>query len=185
MTAIMKAADGFVPEISSDVFLADSATLVGNVRLGRGTSIWFGAVLRGDAGAIRIGSDSAIQDGCILRASRELSLEIGDSASVGEGTVLRGAKVGHGVLIGPGCIIMEEVHIGDSCIIAAGTLIPRGTRIPENSFVRGRPAKVLRTLTEDELHAGKHSAKEQARLARLQQSTEASSSTNSLGVKPI
>lgn len=167
MPAIIKAFDGFVPQIGEGVYLADGATLVGHVELGDYASVWYGAVLRGDLGPIRIGRYSTVQDlACLHMRKGGQSVEIGDLVSVGHGALIHGATIEDGVFIGNGCIVMDNARIGAQAVVAPGTVIARGTEVPPRSFVRGRPARVVRELKSEELDWGRREANLQAELAR-------------------
>jgi carbonic anhydrase/acetyltransferase-like protein (isoleucine patch superfamily) len=163
---MIKAFDGYVPEIGSGVFLADGVIVVGHVELGEGANVWYGSVLRGDAGPIRIGSNTSVQSLCGLHMkSGGQELDIGSDVSVGQGVMIRGAKIGDGTFIGDGAIIMDGVEIGEQSIVIAGAFLPRGMKVPARKLVKGRPAKVVRDLEEKEYGSGKRAAAFQRSLA--------------------
>lgn len=166
MPAIIRSFDGFVPQIGEHVFLADGATLVGHVELEDHSSVWYGAVLRGDSGPIRVGRYSTIQDlACLHMTKGSQSVEIGEYVSVGHGALIHGAVIEDGVLVGTGAIVMDRVKIGARAVIAAGSFLPRGTDVPPGCLVRGRPARVVRELNESELLWGRREAERQHELA--------------------
>lgn len=143
---------GISPQTAEAALVATSAVLVGDVRLGRDSSIWFGSVLRGDVNFISIGERTNIQDGCMLHVSEGFPVVIGDDVTVGHGAILHGCRVGKGCMISMGAILLDGSVIGEGSIVAAGCLIPQGKRIPPGSMVMGVPAKIVRKVTTEELH---------------------------------
>ena len=131
-------------------FIAPTAAVIGKVELGARTSIWFGAVLRGDNEPIVIGDGSNIQDNCVLHTDPGYPLSIGKDVVVGHAVIAHGCAIGDNVLIGMGAIIMNGAVIGDNCVIGAGALVTEGKRIAANSLVVGRPGKVIRTLSDEQ-----------------------------------
>lgn len=127
--ALIKSVRGFTPKIGNDTFLADNATIIGDVEIGDGCSIWFGTVLRGDVNSIRIGNGVNIQDGSVLHTLYQKSIiEIGNNVSVGHNVVIHGAKVCDGALLGMGSIILDHAVIGEGAIIAAGAVVLSNTQ---------------------------------------------------------
>jgi len=156
MTPLVRRFADRVPELDPSVFLAETAVVVGDVSIGARSSVWFGSVLRGDVGFIRIGRASNIQDLCMLHMSRDLSnTVIGDEVTVGHGVIIHGATIGDGALIGMGAILMDNAVIGSEALVAAGTLVPAGMQVPPRSLVRGSPGKVVRELSEEEWTQGR------------------------------
>jgi len=140
------------PTIDETAFIEDSAIIVGDVVIGKLSSVWFNTVIRGDVHYIRIGDRTNIQDLCMLHVTKELySLNIGNDVTVGHSVVLHGCEIGDRCLIGMGAIIMDGVKIAQDCIIAAGALVPEGTIVPSKTLMMGSPAKPKRALTFDEL----------------------------------
>ncbi len=140
------------PTIDETAFIEDSAIIVGDVVIGKLSSVWFNTVIRGDVHYIRIGDRTNIQDLCMLHVTKELySLNIGNDVTVGHSVVLHGCEIGDRCLIGMGAIIMDGVKIAQDCIIAAGALVPEGTIVPSKTLMMGSPAKPKRALTADEL----------------------------------
>jgi carbonic anhydrase/acetyltransferase-like protein (isoleucine patch superfamily) len=131
-------------------FIHPRATVLGDVTLGRGASIWPGAVLRGDTAPISIGDESNIQDGAIVHVDHGVPATIGARSAVGHGAIVHGATVEDECLIAIGAIVLNGVHVGRGSIIAAGALCPEGLRIPPNSLVMGVPGKVVRQTTAEE-----------------------------------
>ena len=139
------------PRLGKGVFVAPNATLIGDVFLDDGANIWFGAVLRGDVGAIRIGKRSNIQDLACVHVTDGLSNTIvGDDVTVGHSAILHGCVVGNGCLIGMGSILLDNCEIGAGSVIAAGSVVTARTKIPPRSLVRGTPAKIIREVTDQE-----------------------------------
>ena len=147
--------DGRTPILGRDVFIAPGAYVIGNVTIGDESSVWFGAVLRGDVGAIVIGARTNIQDLSLVHMTGGVSnARLGDDVTVGHGVTLHGCDVGHRCLVGMGSILLDGVRVGDDSIIAAGSLITSRMVIPPGSLVVGRPAKVVRPATAAERRLG-------------------------------
>lgn len=140
-----------VPHIGDACWIADNATIIGDVRLGDRANIWFGAVLRGDNDPITIGEGSNIQDGSILHTDDGVPLTIGSNVTVGHMVMLHGCTIGDGSLIGINAVVLNKAVIGKNCIIGANTLIPEGKVIPDRSLVVGSPGRIIRQLTDDDL----------------------------------
>lgn len=155
---MIKNFDGILPNIHEDTFIADNATVIGNVNIGEGSSIWFGAVLRGDIDNITIGKFSNIQDNSVLHTEAGVPTIIGDYTVIGHSAILHGCKIGDNCLIGMGAIILNNVIIGDNCIIGAGAVVTEGKIIPSNSLVLGIPSKVVREVNSEEIEATKINA---------------------------
>lgn len=134
--------------IHQDTFVAPTATIVGDVTIGAGSSVWYNAVLRGDMAAINIGEQTNIQDGCLLHVADGFPLVIGNYVTAGHGAILHGCTVEDGVLIGMGAIVLDGAVIGSGSIIGAGALITEGKVIPPHSLVVGVPGKVIRQLDD-------------------------------------
>ncbi len=140
--ALIKKVRGFVPKIGNNCFLADNATVVGDVTMGEGCSIWFGAVLRGDVNTITIGDRVNIQDNSVVHTLYEKSVtEIGNDVSVGHNVVIHGAKICDKALIGMGSVVMDHAVVGEGAIVAAGSVVLGGTQIGPNELWAGSPAK--------------------------------------------
>ena len=138
------------PEIGERVYVSKSAEVIGKVILGNDSSIWFKSVVRGDVDKITIGEKTNIQDGCVLHVSNGFPLEIGSGVTVGHKVVLHGCKIEDHCLIGIGAIINDGAVIGKGSVVAAGSVIPPGKIYEENSLIMGAPAKVKRSLTNEE-----------------------------------
>lgn len=142
-----------------EYWIAPSATVLGNVILHSGASIWFNAVVRGDNDPIVIGADSNIQDGSILHTDVGSPLTIGAGVTVGHKVMLHGCEIGDNSLIGIGAVILNGARIGKNCLIGANALITEGKVIPDNSLVMGQPGKVVRELDEGQVEALRMSAR--------------------------
>ena len=139
------------PTISSSAFVADNATVRGDVTLGERSSVFFGAVLRGDRAPITIGSGTNIQDNCVVHVDYDYPVVVGQNVTVGHGAILHGCTVGDNTLIGMGTTVLNGAVIGRDCIVGAGSLVPQGMVIPDGSMAFGSPAKIRRPLTEEEI----------------------------------
>jgi carbonic anhydrase/acetyltransferase-like protein (isoleucine patch superfamily) len=138
------------PDIADAAFVAAGATVVGRVRIGARSSVWYGTVLRGDTADISIGEDTNIQDGCVGHADEGFPLRVGDRVTVGHRVVIHGCQVDDDVLIGMGAVLMNGVRVGSGSLIAAGAVVTQLTEIPEGSLVAGVPAKVRRPVSDAE-----------------------------------
>lgn len=141
------------PVLHEYSFVAETASVMGDVKLGEGSSIWYGAVARGDIESITIGKYSNIQDNASIHTETDIPTTIGDYTVVGHNAIVHGSTVGDNVLVGMGAILLNKSVIGDNCIIGAGALITEGKEIPPNSMVLGAPGKIIRQVTEDEIQA--------------------------------
>jgi len=140
---------GVRPTLGRDVYVAPSASVIGDVTLGDGASVWFGTVLRGDVMPIVIGARTNIQDGSVVHVTGgRARTHVGDDVTVGHMVLLHGCTVGSRVLVGMGSVLLDECVIEDDVFVGAGSLVTPGTRIPSGSLAMGRPAKVVRALTE-------------------------------------
>ena len=142
--------DNIAPRVAEGAWVADSAQVMGNVELGQDSSVWFGAVVRGDTDVIRIGRGTNIQDGSVLHADAGKPLTIGDDVTVGHMVMLHGCTVGDGSLIGIGAIVLNGAKIGRGCIVGAGALVTEGKEFPDGSMIIGSPAKAVRELTSEQ-----------------------------------
>ena len=145
--AIIKSIRGFTPEIGKDCFLADNAVVIGDVVIGEGCSIWFGAVLRGDVNSIRIGNGTNIQDGTVIHTLYQRSTTtIGDNVSVGHNVTIHGAEIKDNALIGMGSVVLDHAVVGEGAIVAAGSVVLSKTVIPPNTIWAGVPAKYVKDV---------------------------------------
>jgi carbonic anhydrase/acetyltransferase-like protein (isoleucine patch superfamily) len=146
---IYKLADSRVTLKGEGHFIAPSADVIGRVTLHSHSSVWFGAVLRGDVEDIVIGERSNVQDGSVIHADPGSPAIIGDNVTIGHKAVVHGCKIGNNSLIGIGAVVLNNAEIGENCIVGAGALVTERTVIPANSLVVGSPAVVKKTLSED------------------------------------
>lgn len=143
---------GVLPTVAPDAFVADNATLIGDLVIGAESSIWFGAVLRGDVMPLRIGARTSIQDNCVVHATGGWADTIvGDDCTVGHGVILHGCTVGDRVLVGMGSTVLDGAEIGSDTLLGAGSLVTTEARIPSGVLAVGRPAKVVRELRPADL----------------------------------
>ncbi len=143
-------------------YIAPTAVVTGDVTLGEQVNIWYGAVLRGDSGAITVGAGTNIQDNCVLHEKTV----IGDNCTVGHGAIVHGCTVGNGCVIGMGAIILNGARLGDGCLVGAGALVTGKTDAPAGSVLLGSPAKIVKTLTSEEQEQQAHDAGHYVVLAR-------------------
>lgn len=139
------------PQLQEGVWIAENATVIGDVRLGRNVNIWFGAILRGDNDPITIGDNTNVQDGSVLHTDDGVPLDIGANVTIGHKVMLHGCKVGEGSLIGINAVVLNRAVVGKHCLIGANSLIPEGKVIPDRSLVCGSPGRIIRELTDHEI----------------------------------
>ena len=145
--ALIKEVRGFVPKFGNNCYLAENATIIGDVVIGDDCSFWFNCVIRGDVNSIKIGNNVNIQDGSVLHCLYEKStIEIGDNVSVGHNVTIHGAKIENNVLVGMGATILDHAVIGENSIIAANSLILDSTIVEPNSIYAGVPAKRIKSI---------------------------------------
>ena len=145
--AYIQTVRGFTPEIGENCFLATNATVVGDVVMGEGCSVWFSAVVRGDVNSIRIGNNVNIQDGAVIHTLYEKSVSIlEDNVSVGHNAIIHGAKIERNSLVGMGAIVMDNAVIGEGSIVAAGAVVLSGTIVPPHTLMAGVPAKPIKEV---------------------------------------
>ena len=149
MPALILPVHGISPQIGPDCFIADNATIVGDVVLGRGCTVWFTAVIRGDVHSIRIGDETNIQDGAVLHCTyQQAPLTIGSRVSIGHRALVHGCTVEDDVLIGMGAIVMDHAVVGAGCIIAAGTVVLENFICEPGFLYAGVPARKIKSVTE-------------------------------------
>jgi carbonic anhydrase/acetyltransferase-like protein (isoleucine patch superfamily) len=142
--------DGVAPELPGEgrYWVAESAIVIGRVRLMADASVWFGAVLRGDQEWIELGQRSQVQDNCTLHTDPGFPIVIADNCVIGHNVVLHGCSIGANSLIGMGAVVLNGARIGRNCLIGAGAVVTEGKAFPDNSLIVGSPARALRTLDE-------------------------------------
>jgi carbonic anhydrase/acetyltransferase-like protein (isoleucine patch superfamily) len=149
--ALIKSVNGKSPQMGEDVYLAENATLIGDVVMGNQCSVWFNAVIRGDVHYIRIGNKVNIQDGAVIHCTyQKHPTEIGDNVSIGHNALVHGCKVMNNVLIGMGAIVMDGVRIHSNSIIAAGAVVLEGTKVESGCIYAGVPAKKVKELSQEQ-----------------------------------
>jgi carbonic anhydrase/acetyltransferase-like protein (isoleucine patch superfamily) len=139
------------PEIDASAYVTPSATVIGRVSLAAGSSVWFGAVLRGDNEAITIGQNSNVQEGAVLHTDPGFPLDVGQNVTIGHQVMLHGCTVGDGSLIGIQAVVMNGARIGRDCLVGAGAVVTEGKCFPDRSLILGSPAKVVRELSDEVL----------------------------------
>lgn len=155
------------PKISQNSYVSESALIIGDVILDEGVSVWSFAVLRGDLNYIHIGAFTNIQESVTIHVDEGFPVEVGENVVVGHNAVLHGCKVGSNSLIGIGAIILDGAEIGEECIIGAGALVSQGKKIPPRSLVLGIPAKVIRSVEEEEIKKIKENVKLYYELSKI------------------
>ena len=142
---------GITPRVDPSAFVAPTAAIIGDVIVGESSSVWFGAVIRGDVSPIRVGARTSIQDNTVIHSTGGWSeTQIGDGCTVGHSVVLHGCTVRDRVLVGMGSIVLDHAEIGSDTILGAGSLVTVRAKIPSGVLALGRPAKVIRELTAEE-----------------------------------
>ena len=155
------------PQFSPSCFIAENATLVGDVRLRENVSIWFGAVLRADINYIEIGKSSNIQDNAVFHVDYSFPVILGEGVTIGHNAIIHACRIADYVLIGMGAILLDNVEVGSESIIAAGSVVRPNTKIPSRVLVAGVPATIKREVTTEEIEMIRKSAKEYAILKNL------------------
>jgi carbonic anhydrase/acetyltransferase-like protein (isoleucine patch superfamily) len=149
---LLRPYDGRSPRIGARVFVAENATLIGDVELGDDCSIWYGAVLRGDVHSIRIGPRTNIQDNCVLHVTNGTHpIDIAEEVTIGHGVIAHGCTISRGALIGMGSRVLDGARVGELALIGAGALVGEGMEIPPRMLAVGVPARVKRDLRIDEI----------------------------------
>lgn len=150
--------DGLAPQLAEGAWAAPSADLIGDVRLGPGASVWFGAIIRADNTPIILGAESNFQDGAVGHSDPGIPLTIGARVTVGHQAILHGCTVSDDCLVGMGARILNGVFLGPECLVGANALITEGKRFEEGGLIVGAPARLIRALTEPEKAALRLSA---------------------------
>jgi carbonic anhydrase/acetyltransferase-like protein (isoleucine patch superfamily) len=165
---LLLAYGGRTPRIHAQAWIAPGAAVIGDVEIGAGSSVWFGAVVRGDVERIRIGARTNLQDHCVVHVTRgRFDAWLGDEVTVGHRATVHGCRVGDGALIGIGAVVLDGAQIGEEALVAAGALVTPGTVVPPRTLVMGTPARPRRELTREEVAAQREQARLYAREARL------------------
>jgi carbonic anhydrase/acetyltransferase-like protein (isoleucine patch superfamily) len=140
-----------IPQIPASAYVAAEATIIGKIIIGENTSIWPGAVLRGDNEPITIGAGSNIQDGAVLHADPGFPLNIGANVTIGHLAMLHGCTINDGALIGIQAVVLNGAVVGKDCLVGAGALVPEGKVFPDRKLIVGAPAKVVRELSDEDI----------------------------------
>jgi carbonic anhydrase/acetyltransferase-like protein (isoleucine patch superfamily) len=143
--------DGHAPKLGKDVYVADSAQVIGKVTLEENASVWFGTVVRGDSEHIHIGRNVNVQDGSVLHADEGVPLTLEDNVSIGHKVMLHGCTIGAGSLVGIGAVVLNYAKIGKNCLVGAGALVTEGKEFPDGSMILGSPAKAVKQLTPEQM----------------------------------
>ena len=147
---MIKSLNGKTPQIGNDCFIAEDATIVGEVQMGDQCSIWFNAVIRGDVHYIKMGEKVNVQDGAVVHCTYQKSpTNIGNNVSIGHNAIVHGCTINDNVLIGMGSIVMDDCVIESNCIIAAGAVVTKGTLVPSGSVFAGMPAKKIKDISPE------------------------------------
>jgi carbonic anhydrase/acetyltransferase-like protein (isoleucine patch superfamily) len=144
---------GVSPRVHPTAFLADDAWIIGDVDVEEESSVWYGAVLRGDINRIRVGRRSNVQDGCVFHVTHNEAVEVADEVTIGHRAVVHGCVIGSQSLIGMGAVVLDRARVGRHALVAAGSVVREGFLVPDGTLVAGVPAKVVRELTEEERRA--------------------------------
>jgi carbonic anhydrase/acetyltransferase-like protein (isoleucine patch superfamily) len=140
-----------IPRIDPTAFIAPGAQIAGDVEIGPEASVWFNAVVRGDSDRVRVGARTNVQDVTVLHTDPGMPCDVGDDCTIGHGAIVHGCRIGRGCLIGMGAIVLSGAVIGDESLVAAGALIPEGKEFAPRSLLVGAPARLVRTMTDDEV----------------------------------
>lgn len=152
--------DEHVPEVHETAYVAESAEVIGQVRIGEQASVWYGVVVRGDTDLLTIGARSNVQDNSVLHADPGQPLTLGEDVTVGHLCMLHGCTIGDGSLIGIGAVVLNGARIGRGCVVGANSLVTEGKEFPDYSMIMGSPAKLVRTLTPEQAEAfGRNAAR--------------------------
>ena len=156
-----------IPAVADDVFIAHGATVIGDVEIGSGCSLWYGSTLRGDINKIRVGSGTNIQDGTVVHVTRRThGTFIGSGCTIGHGAIIHGCTLENGSYVGMGATVMDGAVVEGGAMIAAGALVTPGKRVPTGELWSGCPARLMRELRPDELEYMKDAATHYARLGQ-------------------
>ena len=165
--------EGHEPMIHESVFVASNATVAGDVAIGPGSSVWFGAVLRGDEASITIGERSNIQDNATVHCDRGVPVIVGNDVTVGHNAILHSCVIGDGCVVGMGAVVLNGATVGEGCIVAAGAVVRAGSIIAPRTLVAGIPAEPKKSLSEEAIASGLANAREYVRLGQSYRRTTA------------
>jgi carbonic anhydrase/acetyltransferase-like protein (isoleucine patch superfamily) len=150
---MIRSFNGKTPRIAASAFISEAAYIVGDVEIGENSSVWPGAVIRGDTGRVVIGNNTAIEDGCILHSGMppDSDMIIGDNVNIGHGAMVHCKKIHNHVLIGINAVVLHHAEIGDYCLIGAGCVVSERMVVPDHSFIVGVPGKIKGKVTEKQI----------------------------------
>ena len=173
--------EGFIPRVHPSAWLAPTAVVIGNVEIGPESSVWFGAVIRGDEPehAIRIGARTSVQDNCVVHVSSKGPTLIGDEVTIGHGAVLESCRIGDGALIGMNAVVLQRAIVGDRALVGAGAVVPNGMEIPARHLAVGAPARVKREIAGESLQWLERGARHYVALSRRYLGSDLSSESPS------
>lgn len=169
---MIKSVMGKTPVVDESCFIAENATVVGDVVVGANTNVWYSAVLRSDEDTMVIGKNTNIQDNTTVHNQGGFPVVIGDDVTIGHNCIIHGCKIGNNVLVGMGSTILNGADIGENTIIGAGSLVTQNKKIPSGVLCMGVPAKVIRELTEEEIQANKESAEHYVKIGKAHKEVE-------------
>jgi len=155
------------PILDEEIYIAETAVIIGDVTLKRNANVWFGAVLRGDIESIVIGENTNIQENSIVHVDKSEKVEVGDGCTIGHGVIVHGCKIGNNTLVGMGAIILNGAKIGNNTIVGAGSLITQNKEFEDGVLIIGNPAKVVRKLTQEEIESNKKSCLNYIELSKI------------------
>jgi carbonic anhydrase/acetyltransferase-like protein (isoleucine patch superfamily) len=167
---IIKSFNGKLPKIHESVYISENVSIIGDVEIGENSSVWFGAVIRGDVCNVKIGNNSNIQENAVIHVNYNMPSIIGDFVTVGHSAIIHGATIGDFVIVGMGAIVLDGAKVGKNVIIAAGSLVPPRMEIPDGVMVMGVPAKIVRTLRDEEIEHIKKNALDYVELGKIMKS---------------
>lgn len=163
---MLYALDQRIPEVADDVFIADTARVIGSVRLQPGSSVWYGCMLRGDMDWITVGDNANVQDGAVLHTDAGVKLVVGRGCTIGHQAMLHGCTIGENTLVGIQSVILNGAVIGRDTVVGAGSVVPEGKTFPDGVLLLGSPAKVVRELTPPQIQMITLSAQHYVKNAR-------------------
>ena len=147
---MIRSFNGKTPKIAPSAYVSEAAYIIGDVEIGEHSSVWPGAVIRGDETSIKIGSNTSVQDGTVIHANEGEPMKIGDNVIIGHACVVHGLKIGNNCLVGNNATINHFVEVGNWCLIGANAMVPPNTKVPDRSLVLGVPAKIFALRPEHE-----------------------------------
>ena len=163
---MIKSYKGKNPVIDNEAYIAETAVIIGDVKLMKNSNVWFGATLRGDMESIIIGENTNIQENSVIHVDKTEKVIVGDNCTVGHNAIIHGCTIGNNTLIGMGAIILNGAKIGDNSIVAAGALVTQNKEFEDGVLILGNPAKAVRKLTEEEISENKESSLNYVKLSK-------------------